>query len=290
MAGSYSDVPDHRFAWDRDGSVGFTINSSSVLRAMTSGEEQALNSENGNRVSTLTWSTFFDQAAVGVIFPTLSDLAAYAFFGDHENPGGSAQEYTDAGVVFATSTDTSTGTDGTWTSQGSYTMQLPEVPKYRTSIVPLAVSGIKAIRFSWPHPGSGSTNPRGLHLYGTPTSTLRLWDSTLDQPVGAAAFDYGDVSPGSTPTRQFRVKNTHPTQTAHDITVTREALTDKTPSMVGSGHVFSIDGGPYATSLNIGDLAPGAVSNIVTVRHGIQGDAQAGLGAFRYVAQAASWS
>lgn len=50
MAGSYPDVPAPRMAWDRDGSVGFTITGAGTLSQLTQAQMQEFNDEDNVNV------------------------------------------------------------------------------------------------------------------------------------------------------------------------------------------------------------------------------------------------
>lgn len=278
MAGSYPDVPARRYAYDRDGSSGFVINTGG-LSAMSTADLQSMNDEDAaTGVFVAGTNTPLTLAYCGVIFPSVRDVAGYfVLAGFDGNAFWNALE---------TSTDTSTGSDGTWTGR-----TLVDGGGYRSDIQSVTWTGIKAVRLSV-HANLGGTfnwTQKSLHLYGTLYSTLRMWHPTLNQEIAAAAFDWGDIAAGTNGSRQFRVKNSHATQTAHSVVVTREALTDKTPSMVAQ-RLLSYGGSTPAASVSLGDLAPGAISGVITVDRDTISSSQAALGTLRYIAQAGSWS
>lgn len=289
MAGSYSDVPAPRIAYDRDGTLLVRRNrGSGVVTTDTAADMRTINNESGDE---FTWlcglSNVWD---VCLYFTAPRDL--HSMFASHrpnDSPGESPH-VTD----WQWSPDSTEPSSGTWTSF-TYTQNAAEVvvPNYRTDITALGLTGVKAIRMVVTAPDAFINRPFRIaawHLFGPPISTLKLWHPTSNVVLSGAHFDFGDIAAGGSYSRQFRVKNTHATRTAHAVVVTREALTDKTPSMVGATHLFSIDGGPYATSCAVGDLAPGAISDVITVQRDLPVDAQSSLGAGRYVAQAGSWS
>ena len=68
-----------------------------------------------------------------------------------------------------------------------------------------------------------------------------------------------------------------------------DVLTDGSPSVPGQ-HTLSFGGGSFLSQVNVGDLAPGAVSGIVTFRRVTPSNAQLGLWSFRVFAESTAWS
>lgn len=166
------------------------------------------------------------------------------------------------------------------------------VPSYRASITPYTLTGVKGIRLGFSS-GTFTCSVRGWHIYGTITTgidldRLELWHPTLDERVSGAYFDWGDAQRTTNATKTFRVKNLSPTLTANSIDITFQTLTDSTPTYV-SMHTFS-DGGAYAGTINIGNLAPGATSGIITIRRDFPANAPLGLWAGRINTTAGSWT
>jgi hypothetical protein len=133
-----------------------------------------------------------------------------------------------------------------------------------------------------------------LHLYGeiAPGQNphrLDLWHPTLDERLTPAYFDWGDVPRSSSADRLFRVKNLSPSQTANDVRVAMETASDTTPS-VAAQHTLSYGGGSFLAQVNIGDVAPGAISGPVTLRRITASDATLGLWTFRVFAESTDWS
>lgn len=226
---------------------------------------------------------------LGMLFPERRDLVGW-WLGMN---GGSLGATNSLEV----SSDSTSGLDGTWTSV--YPGSLPHTgttkPGYRTSIQPLDVQGVTGIR--WWNGSGGLSSDRiiiGFHLYGriTPgedSDRLRYWHPTLDQEVSGAYFDWGNVPRATALTREFRIKNVHPTLTAVGVSCSFEALTESNPTMV-SQHEFSTNGLVWAPSANIGDLAPGAVSNVAYFRRNTSAVAPLGLWSGRIVTSASSYT
>lgn len=277
MAGLYSDAPGRLFMTDLDGSAGFGIGISGTLdaTAMTN----LIKNGGGNNLNIGTGaSTFY----VGYIFPELRDIAGFCLI--HSSGGWGSWDRVE------TSANTSNGTDGTWTDRGAMSAS----GSFR-SITALAVTGVKAIRFRW---SSSSTENNGrylahLHVYGEiPTAQspdrLRLWHPTLDQELTGPAFDFGDFGRGGTIDRTFRVKNNSSSLTANSIVVARDAPTDTSPTVLSQTTIGLA--GSFATTQNIGALAPGALSAVLTLRIASLSNTTLGLWRQRLSATAGSWT
>ncbi len=286
MAGFYPDVPAPRMPYDRDGTQVFKVDTANSISQLSAANVTALNDE-GNSL----WSGGSGKW-LGFIFPELRDITAM-FIANYNGWGDP-----NVGQV-AWSTDTTNILDGTWTqAYASFTAlsSTALIPDYRTNIQPVTgLSGIKAIRFYWTQGGaSTNVNWRAVHFYGNITAgenpdRLALWHPTLDQELPGAWFDFGDKARTMTDTRTFRVKNLSPSLTAQTVSVDREALTDTTPTVV-SMHTLSSDGVTFVTSLSLGNLAPGAISPVLTVKEIIASNAVLGPWAVRIYADAASWA
>ena len=288
MAGNYPDVPSWRMAYDRDGTalVMWTTGSPSQLDHATL---VSLNDESGSSLNMMgtsgtEWFAF--------LFPEPRDLDAFLIFITW------ASQTTTAGSI-QVSEDTTNGVDGTWTSYSAdqYPTTVWNGTNYRTGIVSATALAIRGFRFRVTHSGVGSKGyyVQLVHLFGEIApdenpNRLALWHPTLDQRVVPAYFDWGDVPRSSSLDRGFRVKNLSDVLTANSVRVAMEALTDPTPSWVGQ-HTLSSDGGTtFLSQVNIGNLAPGAVSSEVILRRNVLSDAVLSLKAHRVFAEANSWS
>lgn len=293
MAGFYSDVPGPKIAYDVDGTVGFRVDSGSQS-TLSAGELQNLNDESA---LTVVPNSNIPEAApsyLGLIFPDLRDIVGWfmATKWASNRPTKNLQ----------TSTNTTNGTDGTWTTRVAGTLTqffsdngVQMVDEWRTGIQTVSWSGIKAVRWDMSNTGSpGALQVASFHIYGslatgeTP-NRLRLWHPTLDQELGAADLDFGDVPRVTAPVKTFRVKNNSSSLTANSIVVSREVLFDPSPALLGA---LTIDnaGSGYGTSQNIGTLAPGAISGLISLKLDLDNTARLGLGRQRIKAVAGSWS
>lgn len=286
MAGSYMDAPAHRLAYDRDGSVGVAISQSGLITALTSTHLLGINSETESATA-LPAGTY----EVAIIFPIPVDISAIFL----ALPlGGSPYN-----VSVSTSKNTSTGVDGTWTTQIPSRSFLQDVkPNYRrdSAVTPIP-GGINAqevvgIKVS----GIVSINGiRALHIYGSPSSSatpdrLSIWHPSSDVPAPPAFFDWGNAPRASSADKSFRVKNLSPTLTAEEVVVYIEALTPGVPSVSGM-HLLSENGGStFLTSVTIPSLAPGAISPVLVLRRVVPSNAAVSVWSARIGADVGSWT
>lgn len=182
-----------------------------------------------------------------------------------------------------TSEDTTDGLNGTWTRQLTETSseqigfdsdgQFQD--RYRTRIRAFDVANVRGIRLSGISPGPDATEEfkfRRLHVYANIPETagerLMFWHPTLDQSLRAPDMDCGDLQLSQSVTKTFRVKNMSATQTATSIAITREVATNSGGgTLFTEGFKISSDDATYGDTLNIGNLAPGAVSSVLYVRY-----------------------
>lgn len=280
MAGNYPDVPDHRIAYDRDGSIGFWYDTSQTVNQYSQAYLQNLNDEDDSTTGRAGDANGMYRE--GVIFPEPRDIAGY-FLAASASP-----------TNLETSTDTTNGVDGTWTARGNPVNGGNSKPGYRNAIQSVNWPGVKGIR--WRHAASfGPDNyVRMFAVYGSPSSgeapdRLRIWHPTSDVEVAGYHFDFGDVPRAAVVSKTFRVKNPSATLTANDVTLSVEALSDTSPSNV-SQYEFSDDGTNFSSTLNIGNLAPGATSGVITLRRTTNVNATLGIWTCRFVASAASYT
>ncbi len=203
---------------------------------MSTADAQNLNSENMNRVIQSFGAGHIVE--IVVIFPELRDMIGF-FVNLDNNDNTNASNTLWDGVD--TSTNTTSGTDGTWTNwaalSSNYTFRGAK-PTTRTNIItPGTVTGIKGIRFGVQY-NNDTEWVNSFHLYGYPSTgqnpdSLRPWDPVLNQQADGTTLDFGDIARGTNATLTFRIKNVSSTLTANSIGLTMEALTDSTPSLIG---------------------------------------------------------
>lgn len=279
MTGIYPDVPGPRMAYDRDGTVvAYLTNASSgPVTPLNTVNILALNDEEDDGAVQPSLAT---SSALVWIFPELRDLVGVFI----PMASGSLQ----------TSTNTTNGVDGTWTTQlSTFTgLNMAETTvSARQNIQTLSLTGIRGVKVIC---GSGPATPDFIHLYGKPSTgqnpdRLCFWHPTLDQEIGGAYFDWGDIVQGTTATRDFRIKNISSTYTANSVTVTMDCPSDTSPTVL-SQHTVSPDGISFGSSASAGTLAPGVISSTMTLKRDISASAVLSLWTMRLRASASSWT
>lgn len=134
----------------------------------------------------------------------------------------------------------------------------------------------------------GTFYQRAMHFYGTPTDAtgmLRLWHPTLDEDYGDA-LDFGSaLNPGATSTLQFRVKNLHVLQ-AEPVVLSAYDLTGD----MADGIAFSDDDVTYTATLDIGNLAAGAISPVCYAKRTVPDPVAYKTQASYVAAEATAWA
>jgi hypothetical protein len=286
MAGNYPDVPAPRMAYDRDGSVGALVTTGGGISLLSGGQLATINDEDSDELGWTPATT-----ALCIIFPELRDVAAYVCA--HNSSDGTVPGLVD------TSINTTNGFDGTWVSRGTW-VRTSIGTGLRTAINTISWTGVKAVRFHGSGGNFGGSNhTQALHLFGSITAgqnpdRLRMWHPTLDEPLDdstsadGAFFDWGDIQRNTTSDKTFRIKNNSATLTANSIVISQETLSDTSPT-VNSQFTFS-DGGAFAASIDIGNLAPGALSPVITKRFARPSNAILSLWTSRTIANPTSWT
>lgn len=296
MAGNFPDAPGHRMVLDKDGTQFYKVSVANVISQLTAGDISAMSDESDTTAypSALTgFADGFGDSSLLVYFPELRDVVGFFLVIGNNSP--IANIYS--------SPNTTNGLDGDWDLVtaglvvGTNIHQVPTSPGFRDEIAAISAAGVRALKFTFTRTGSSATNINAiytLHLYGDRVAgqnpnRLELWHPTLDEKIGPAYFDWGNVPRSSSQDKTFRVKNISPTLTANSVNLTFNALTDTTPS-VPAQHTLSPDASTFTGSLNIGTLAPGAMSSVLTMRRITPSNATLGLWSARILAEAASWS
>lgn len=292
MAGSYPDVPGRRMAYDRDGSfVGLADFNLGTVTEWAVGDKQNVNNEDSSDEVIMPLINGTENRALVIVFPEARNVVGYCYaYGIGDGVVNQSAE---------TSTDTTNGIDGTWTAQAGWSAGAFTKAFLRNNIAAVTWNGIRGIRIRHTvTPNPGNTVVRSVaafHLYGDiaagqSVDRLRFWDPTLDQEVGGAFFDWGDTPRNTTATKTFRVKNNSATLTANAVSLLFEALTNSTPSLL-SQFAFSTDGVNFAAApIALGNLLPGALTGVITVRRTLDPNAALSLWTARMVADATSWS
>lgn len=272
MPDSLPVIPGHRFAYDIDG----TYVSRTPLwgGTFTALDPAVLNDEDGDyhefwgyRVRDGQWLD------VAFAFPEPRTLLGYYVRWGGPNNGSHR---------LFTSVDTTDGTNGTWVNQQQW-LQPADGPAWsgggaqaltpfvRTGIQTCSYPNVRGLRFRFFENQDGYIGRLwNLHLYGytAPTESLdrlEYWDPVLNQQADKAALNFGDLPQGITETKTIRVKNLSASRTATGIVLSANNSAGGATNLA-SGLTFSLDGTTWSASLNIGNLAPGAVSPVITVR------------------------
>lgn len=296
--GIYPDPPGRKFDYDIDGSVVFSIDESGTVTQITGSALTSLNDEtNTGAVGSGGTGSLY----LGILFPQLRSISGY-YINFELNWSGSVSR----GNV-ETSSDSSSGLDGTWTERvaAPFTLGgqewfansgtgLNPKPTFRIAVASLVVASCKAIRFRLDSSLARNKYFNNMHVYGDIVSgetpdRLRLWHPTLNQEVDAAYFNLNEVQRSSVVSKTFRVKNNSSGLTANNIVVSSEALTESSPTIVGVTD-FDNAGSGYSSTQNIGNLAPGAISGVITLRISPGSSHPLSLWRQRLKAVAGSWT
>ncbi|HET7630301.1 MAG TPA: hypothetical protein VFK03_02915 [Candidatus Saccharimonadales bacterium] len=292
MAGLYPDIPGTRFALDQDGTVmkwrDYTTSSSWTDVSGSLSEVQKVNTAAYADISVVGW----ELAQVSIAFPESRSISGlYIHFGYTDTRDSAAS------FVWESSTDTIDGTDGTWvaftptfTNMGQHNnLNNSSKPYYRSDIATLSLNNVKGLRVRW----KGNSGYNGtaricvLHLYGTRSGTNRVafWDPSADQALAPAYLDFGDITQGSSITRQFRIKN-QSTQTANGVVVSVSDLLNE----FGGNVQVSTDNSSYSSSINIGNLATGAISSLLYIKRTVPAGETTTQHSARLLVNATSWT
>ena len=263
MAGTYPDVPGVRIPYNLDGSlvkIAATVSNSDTAingswTAVSGGDTS--NMTDGQNSSSYAISLGpYSGKMLAIAFPQPINITGHNILAVNSTGSQGTQLYY--------STDTTDGTDGTWSaSQPSNQDSTVSPVTFRniTSINWVSVRGIRL--FAWYNSGSsGIITIYDYGLYGTWTpTTLAGWHPTLDQQIGGADLDFGDIALGTVHTKSFRIKNGRGLQ-ANTVTISSTMGETQTRS----GLLFSDDNTNWATSIVVPSIAAGAISPVLYVK------------------------
>lgn len=276
MAGNYPDVPDNRIPYDKDGAIwtdgGFTQFAASA----------ATNTNKDNSYS--GWSISVSSGMTRTLILPYNVNLVGLFLGGGQGGNGHYCKVT------AWSPDTTNGIDGTWNG-----VDLNYGGSWRTSIQAVTYNNCRAVRSVASTHTTGNANISGFHMYGRIVSgqvpdRLEIWHPTLSRRVFGPHFDWGNVPRQSSADLSFRVKNQSSSFTANSVSVTFNAESGDTTPPVSAQHYLSTDGINFSSSLDLGALAPGALSPVITVRRITPSNAVLGLWSTRIRAVPVSWT
>lgn len=276
MAGLYADVPGHRFPYDVDGTVCLTSANGGTYNSW---DPALLNDE--ATADSIAVFAYREQGTkvYSFCFPEPRDLSGYYVL-----IGSNANIY-----QYTTSTDTTDGSNGTWSAATNFTVQTSLYPQSRSAIGTMSVTNVKGVRFSFTcNQDYVAMTLQALHLYGaiSPSQNierLEFWHPTLDQLADKATFDFGDIAQGQILTKQFRLKNLSTTKTAGSVAISANNSAGG-ETLLAAGLTFSSDNASFATSLNIGSIAPGAITPVLYARRTVGASDPASIRFARIVA------
>lgn len=279
MAGNYPDAPGHRINYDLDGTQGYILQNDlgSVVSTLSQDQITRLNDEDPG--STPKVSLSVGQYCMLYLSRPIQ-LRGLMLQSQADRAGVSNVEISE---------DTTTGLDGVWSAIPWTEDAGTSVTAYRTAIEAMDIGPVRAIRVRAPASGFYGLILQAIHLYGDILeSDLRLavWDPVADEQLAPAALDWGDDPRNSQETATFRIKNLDTASTAQTVGVSITALTD---TGYAAAHQLSLDDVTYASTVDVGDLAPEAISAEIYVRRDYGAAQELGTKTARIVTTPTGW-
>lgn len=279
---TYPTPPGHRMAYDIDGTKVFRLETDNTLTELTAENVARLNDDASTNYSMNSPSG----TKLLFAFPELRDVTGLFWATSRDQMRVTSVEY---------STNTTNLYDGDWLvlHEGLPESVTEVTPHHLTNIEEVAGSRVRALRFSHTGGTSVSRSYRDIHIYGYISEDqildrLELWHPTEDQPIPVGYFDWGDTPRGTQGSKQFRVKNSSTDRTATNIEISLSALSDDAPSIVDQ-HSFERDGAILPNNLELGDLGPGHISDVLTIRYSLSLNAVLGPKSLRVHAIPSGW-
>lgn len=260
MAGTLPDLPGHRFRVDKDGTLYFAVHASGALEDKTSALSELMNFDGNSTYSLVDNGNGYTNHYF--LFPEARNITAAVGF---VKPGNGTT------TQWAYSTNTVTGTDGTWTNFVGTGSATGFDSTWRVGLNTVNLANVKGLRFQTGAVSQGTPAPlTEVAIYGfLPTTTERLafWSPTTDVQLTAAALDFGDVPNNTTgTTKTFRVKNLSSTKTATGVHVVWDPADQVTAAYALSSVEFSFDQEEWAVDVEIGNIAASSISPVIYAR------------------------
>lgn len=258
--------PTGEIMFDRDATVAFRTDSVGTITATyTPTQLESLRRPDvaGNL------SGYANSSRLHLYFPEPVDLS---FIWENQTTGTPAVSFSKNSTAPTNGTWSgfSSGTGGVEDNLTSVTVANMALATDPTAFHASAVD-VVALRVRPGTSGTGIT-VNYLRLWGAPsdpTSYLSLWDGTLDQPAASGLFNLGQIQQGTNKDVTFRVKNTHGSLTANNVTLSIPH--DFGANNIIGGTTFEISGGGFSAPLNIGNLSAGSISSVITLRRTVGG-------------------
>ena len=263
MAGSYPDAPGRKMNTYSDGSIllrgtslgGSPERATGVLVDDTGTAKHLQLLQHNETTDSSYGNTLGHPMGIIFIFPELRDID-----GTYVKTVGN---YDEASIIH--SADTTSGLDGTWTSQSSVfatvTDQAGAIPGYREGIYEWTASAKRAVQLTVD--GGGAVSFKGLtgfEVYGeiasgeTPDRLLFIDDDTgLEYGVPQ---DWGNRPRGAAADKGVRIKNNSGTKQANTIDVSRGRTSTVEPD--ASGWYTMDNGSGYGASFQVTSLTAGS--------------------------------
>jgi hypothetical protein len=279
MTSSLGHPDGHEFALDRDGTAFYFTG---VVTTQPAWDAVPL-------ASSVNAKGLNDWVAVGFVVGTASQryMRAGLLFPEPRQITAHSLSYTNS-LVMQYSTDCTSLGDGTWQNVAVTDFNNADLRKMRANPAPLALSGVKGVRYDVSLYGASSLYFGDIHLWGLyPKAGLELWHPTLDRALKGEELDFGDVVQGAIKEIPFRVKN-NSAQTANNVLIGVDGSI--AVGGIAAGMTFNHAGGAFATSVTIPSIAPGAISATIVARRTIAFASPLGIGVTRMDVSAGSWT
>jgi hypothetical protein len=290
--GNYPTPPSRRWAYDRDNTqVTCWRTDVEGIDELTGSQINALNDEDDDKVDVLFGG---GQIASGqfvylcYLFPEVRKLGDLKVIGNTDLTGRFGTfdvEYSD---------DTTTGQDGSWASVAAG-LAMDETfvmhPNYREDIQAAAAAAPHAayrLKLSFAAASGNHAYLAAVHLYGLEAGAadrLSFTDGAgTELPID---LDFEECARGASDVHTFYVKNVSGGLTAQGIVLSVE----QGPSYgnASSWTLLSLDGITYAQTRALGDLAPGQISAVISIRCAPPTNAELGTLSCRITPSVAAW-
>ncbi len=280
-AGSYTDAPNRRVAWDDDGSLLLWLGNGQPMVERDATVREIVNNETNAAAAVSVDNVVGD---IIIIFPELREFNGFFF-----SKIGTPATY----GALDTSTDTTNGVDGTWVERDANfpdpILVTPDV--WRTSITSHAVSNVRGIRMHKTGTNNGDDfSVRAIHIYGeisaSETPDRLLWIDNDDDLEFSKPQDYGDVPRGSASDHVVYLTNNSASLAANTVLVTAEDF------HLGAAAWYTFDDGTgfAATKTLASSIAATADSPDITIRRIIPDAEVLGLHEARAYVNVGSWT
>jgi hypothetical protein len=194
------------------------------------------------------------------------------------------------------SSDTTNGSDGTWTQASVVCPNTSGLAweQTRNHIQPINLTDIAGLRFYTDHTLSLYGGDGGwytlVHLYGDKvgaSSRIAFWHPTRDEEVPGDYFDWGNFQYG-TATKDFRIKNMSPTKRALNTTIRLDSYNDIWNPTWSSLHTLT-QGTTESYTAYVSNLASGQISDIITLKRDIPYSITPSYFSLRLTAEPTTW-